>query len=495
METNYKDYMTADLMERLNSLYKKLNRESYDSLFFEVTHKTFLNIVYDIKRFLFEALLYGEIQDKYSSRRIEANGINSFMLRSFLSSIKSALSADNFTDIFHSLDELIEGLDSLESSRKYVPYYQTFRSATISAYFSMIAKNLPQEDVVDMITSKKTNERFRFLDNAVMPGAMHISGELCPIKDSIASKNWQPLFDFYGAHKTVSFEGGEHYKKIIQGDLETCNISAKSFDVIRSVLPLTADIDYDKSVLVGANKCFSCFSEIIHLRRLYSLLKENGIVILHLPFYVLSNDFCKEFAKRFKDISVLKNSREESFLSLITLVARKRSNNETDGEDYDICYNQLRNIIFELDYSQNQNYFSIKEERKEYVLTASVSPIKKFIFRGNSLSDSQLRAITLNNSLRDKIYYKKNELFDKFADKKPLLPFTNGQLGLVLVSGFCDGVIEEEDGSCHIVKGRSCKYVTQDATLSEDTVTLRKNYSNKVEINIFESDGTYRNLV
>ena len=50
-----------------------------------------------------------------------------------------------------------------------------------------------------------------------------------------------------------------------------------------------------------------------------------------------------------------------------------------------------------------------------------------------------------------------NTLIPKNDDtaRRPLLPFSSGQLGLILISGEINGAIREANGCCHVVKGSS----------------------------------------
>lgn len=81
--------------------------------------------------------------------------------------------------------------------------------------------------------------------------------------------------------------------------------------------------------------------------------------------------------------------------------------------------------------------------------------------------------------------------------QRPLLPFTIGQIGLILTSGFLDGIIDEENGFKHVVKGQVKKYVENDAQVEsqKNKLNISETIGNRVEINIFLPDGTYKELV
>jgi hypothetical protein len=86
-----------------------------------------------------------------------------------------------------------------------------------------------------------------------------------------------------------------------------------------------------------------------------------------------------------------------------------------------------------------------------------------------------------------------NQKHDSLSnDKQPLLPFTSGQLGLVLVSGQLNGVITEENGCGHLLKGisiKSSRVLPNTETNSSATIT-----SNAVSIKIIRPDGRFIEL-
>ena len=97
-----------------------------------------------------------------------------------------------------------------------------------------------------------------------------------------------------------------------------------------------------------------------------------------------------------------------------------------------------------------------------------------------------------------KDFWKKQQI-DRISDRtaRPLLPFSIGQLGLVLTSGCLDGVIEEPDNCSHVVKGRVIKVVDTEREINDtrDQVEISSTTSNRVEISMFLPDGTYRCLI
>ena len=79
-------------------------------------------------------------------------------------------------------------------------------------------------------------------------------------------------------------------------------------------------------------------------------------------------------------------------------------------------------------------------------------------FRSYSMTEDEYLAAM--NTIRESEKHMTDFLFPSQQEetRRPLLPFTSGQLGLVLISGDIDGVIEEKDSHCrHAVKGYSSR--------------------------------------
>lgn len=117
-------------------------------------------------------------------------------------------------------------------------------------------------------------------------------------------------------------------------------------------------------------------------------------------------------------------------------------------------------------------------------------------FQGSTIDPNEL--INLYNS--SNLTHEVNNLKYKNRNAKlasPPLPFNTGQIGIVLTSGCLDGVVEEDDTSCHIVKGQVIKYVDEitDFDSAENTTTITKITSNRSEINAFLPDGTYKRFM
>ena len=73
-------------------------------------------------------------------------------------------------------------------------------------------------------------------------------------------------------------------------------------------------------------------------------------------------------------------------------------------------------------------------------------------------------------------------------EKRPLLPFNNGQIGLIGGSGYINGYVDCE--SPHIIKGRVVKEIKKRE--NADAGTLTETRVNKMLFNILTPDGVKR---
>lgn len=499
MSVTYLEFIETDLKKRLESLKEKLTRNNYDTLVFDVTKNTFQNIVYDFKRYFYEKLFIYEYSPiRYNSEDKVNISYDSFISNLVSDYIDKARKVSDFKEVLSSVEQMLGIMSSIFNDRKYVYYGDSLRynigcetSSTSLINWEGWMNTIKLDEVASCISANNSKNKYRLFDASVphKKYCLEVNDNI-----AIASKDWQLPLDFYGVSKAEGLKSNE-YKRIIIGNVQEIKVAAKSFDIVHSFLPITNEIESSCFVNVLGHDNFANVKEILRLRFLSTILRPDGILIVHLPLYALSSDLCHELSKRFTNFSVFHKENYLRSKTIITLVAKRRSNNETDGESVKNDYDTLRNILFETTYDSEKQELLIPIFKQDYVLSPNTNTSKNFVFRGHHLSQDELVSFTTKSNLYNQFYNSKETYFDRYEGKHPLLPFTNGQLGLVLVSGFLDGIVQEDDEHCHVVKGRSSKHIASDIDFGEKTVVLHNNYSNKIEINMFEPDGTYKTLI
>ena len=113
------------------------------------------------------------------------------------------------------------------------------------------------------------------------------------------------------------------------------------------------------------------------------------------------------------------------------------------------------------------------------------------LFKGAVFDVSEL-AEQLKVSNSHDILFKKSELDS--IEKRPLLPFTVGQIGLIGGSGLLNGLIECD--TPHVLKGRIVKEVRESVKESENksgrkgkTCEVTETVVNRMEFNVLTTEG------
>jgi hypothetical protein len=94
------------------------------------------------------------------------------------------------------------------------------------------------------------------------------------------------------------------------------------------------------------------------------------------------------------------------------------------------------------------------------------------------------------NANTKKLFYFKEEDI-----RHPLLPPSPGQLGLTLVSGFIDGIIEEENGYCHVIKGSTTRRRTVRTVEEGNQRHTHITSSHGTMVRVITPDGIFKNLL
>lgn len=262
--------------------------------------------------------------------------------------------------------------------------------------------------------------------------------------------------------------------KIVKGTLAGSRISNGSFD-IDIIIP---DFYFDLS----SN---SKLTSIVKRERTYiqdnlRYVRNGGVVILTLPYFRLHSDMCLMLSKQLDNVDYY--VYKEKDIHLVNIIGQKNPNKEGRQEVYD----KLRGLynISEI----NKNTFSDEK------LKIPNSFIVIDLFKGSQIDEDEIFNISNTSGVYNEFI--NSQEVEKLSEtqKRPLLPFNIGQIGLVLTSGSLDGIIDEGDGNYHLVKGRVSKKVDRDSTVSDNKIEETEIISNRVEINIMLPDGEFKTL-
>ena len=287
--------------------------------------------------------------------------------------------------------------------------------------------------------------------------------------------------EFYGldTRKVVSREDKDKYRRMIYGNLKGSLITNDCFDIVYCFPYLTKDKSMKNGVYVKYERDF--------LTKAADYLKIGGVLFFALPYYRFYREICEHLVKNYEDIQIFSTSGDMEYeCKYVYVVGRRRS---ALKDTFDTAtYNKLRNLPLHYNDMIEMNPDSLKKIQLPNVHTE----VKRF--RGSELNETEIEELFASSKCTSMFW--KDQAVEKLGENKsrPLLPFNVGQLGLVLTSGCLDGIIDEGNGYCHAVKGRVIKREDQVESIDQDShqIQVVSTTSNRVEINAFLPDGTYK---
>ena len=453
----YSLFMVRDGVVRINTLSEqiKLTTKEEDLSVFK---NKFNPLAYDISLALGEA-------------RISLNDdIFEIQYTNLMKYIISAQSASNLKDFKSSLFDIISNFDEIEYSefsigemnRDFRDYFYDNRSNT-----QYVTKH---SNVLRALSEKIKANTERNI-SLFYPD--------CYDGEVLRSINMMNKYKMYGSERSDKGLGDAKTTmfKVVKGILRGSRIQNNAFDVLYCKPYVKFTIDEED---IFATKR----PEKQYIADSFKYIRDDGVIVITMPYYRLYRDVCLAISKNFKDVRVVKAS-ESDFEStgLVHIIGVKSSLKESRDE----VYAELRKLF---DYNGVQS-FDDKEEY-EYILPNSTIDIE--LFRGSSIDLEEVKNILVESNLLNKSIGK--QVIGKLSDtvKNPLLPFSIGQLGLVLTSGCLDGIVDEGDGNKHLIKGRVSKKILVVETESEKGVEITETSVNKVEINVLLPNGEYKTL-
>ena len=280
-------------------------------------------------------------------------------------------------------------------------------------------------------------------------------------------------------YKEVERDQRGYYKRCIYGSLKGALISRDSFDIVFCLPKITIRQELQDNAYVK-NEREVLFRSLEHLR-------PEGTLIYAIPYFRFYREICDHLAKYYTNFQIF--TTEEDIRNSLVIVACKKLKEPLAVPNRDI-YNKLRR----LPRHHDKEDILYSPTLSQIILPDTAIEIKRF--RGSELNEEEL-ADLYKTSHSTRTFWK-DQAVEKLGETKarPLLPFNVGQLGLILTSGCLDGVIDEQNGFYHAVKGRVVKHtdITENSERDSRQVQLISTTGNRVEINVFLPDGTYKCL-
>lgn len=191
-----------------------------------------------------------------------------------------------------------------------------------------------------------------------------------------------------------------------------------------------------------------------------SHVKKFAPIIIGISEYCLSYEAISFISKYLTDVSVYRKENSE-YILIMGLASKNRSDN------LDVIHEIISQLLGIK--APNLIYDIFGEDRDD------------IIFRSAYIEPDYIQSNLLKNKEQiNKLVAEQNKLLDGQIIKdarRPLIPFSPGQLGLVLVSGDIDGIIDEGNGYYHVIKGSTYRAPVT-TTEENDGVRIRTTTNN-----------------
>ena len=275
----------------------------------------------------------------------------------------------------------------------------------------------------------------------------------------------------------------DRFDRVALGAMRGGSITNAVFDfLVCSPIP-KLNFDIDKAV---AEKT----AVLDDVRDSFKYLRLGGFLIMGLPYFRFSREVCAYLARTFEDIQVLRPSMLDKETGYVYFIGRKRDRTKDTAASNDVSGNESFYLMRKL--SHDADAATLLDDMRPFALPVNEVPIPNFT--GSILDTREQLQIIERSSASQSFWNDMKEQPHNDEDKHPPLPLGFGQIGLVTCSGCMNGVINEGNGCCHLVKGRVVKYTEINSTEDKDVTKISKIESNRVEINILTPDGEHKKL-
>ena len=271
----------------------------------------------------------------------------------------------------------------------------------------------------------------------------------------------------------ISPEDKSRFERLVVGELKGSMVTNDVFDVLLLVPPVSLE-KKGKNVIEKIERDY--------LHKTINYLRPDGLMIYSIPLTHMYKEVCQYLAKNLKDIQIRLDG-------IHVYICGYRNTDKNREADKDVLI-----ALRTLQLNRSNDCYSLDNPLNSFTLPLPATQV--LTFRGSRLDETEFAAMYEKSNATET--FLKEQRVDKLSDnaKSPLLPFNVGQLGLILTSGCLDGVIDEGNGICHAVKGRVIKKrdVQKEVDNQKDKIDVTEIVANRVEINAFLADGTYKCL-
>lgn len=379
--------------------------------------------------------------------------------------------------LINNVESNVNVVDSVYNSRSYFLYDLNY--ANDNPYTSK------KIDIISYLAERHKNTKVLFMP---LDRSDNLSEDYCNVETE------KKKIEKFAIYNDIDYEiKRDIYEKVAIGNINNIICTNSAFDITDARLCCTAtdgEIPLEKT-----------FSEKI-LDRAILYTKDDGYILINVNKISIDKKLLSTLAANGEVITIFYDSRNKFFIDhdeYLILYKRKRFIIDSNGNKF----RQLREQYHDRTCFTDINSFDVNSLFSENDIdNFNASPVNTIrIFKGNLPDIHRLENI-INNSTA--FSADENILV---VEPKPLLPFTKGQVGQVLVSGNLNGIIEEGNGVKHVIKGSVKKdeiVISEEYQSVEDVPELtgqglllrksKKYMSNSVHLATMTANGEYKLL-
>ena len=444
-----------DSLVRMRSLTatieKNLEKEEH-KMVFEVVKGNAVQAFMDYKSAV-EELMYLLEEPDMTLRT--ANNIATMLERMFSSAAEFEEVKDAMVTALAPFDNY-DGFDSYDYFATKSEQRRSFRNGHISSiYMDLLANAMP----------KNVTRPLKVVDPYTYDGSRAFM---------LMDRYDKPL-QVYGIDTNMDILLGDksRFERLVVGELKGSMVTNDVFDVLLLAPPVSLE-KKGKNVIEKIERDY--------LHKTINYLRPDGLMIYSIPLTHMYKEVCQYLAKNLKDIQIRLDG-------IHVYICGYRNTDKNREADKDVLI-----ALRTLQLNRSNDCYSLENPLNSFTLPLPATQV--LTFRGSKLDETEFATMYEKSNATET--FLKEQRVDKLSDnaKSPLLPFNVGQLGLILTSGCLDGVIDEGNGICHAVKGRVIKKrdVQKEVDNEKDKIDVTEIVANRVEINAFLADGTYKCL-
>lgn len=261
------------------------------------------------------------------------------------------------------------------------------------------------------------------------------------------------------------------YKKIVTGDSAEATISTR-FDMNVFATSFMYNYYYDHIEDVEEN-----------FRKFFAFMNAHtcagGVEAIGMPRIFLNNYILEYLSGYLDNMHVVSLNSDARF---IVVIGNRKSKNSRD-------IGVVMDIMIEALTTCGEFSVGLTNQQAEKISFRSAYPTAEEIF--SSFNSARAFIERMNNGIAKNLALKTEE-----ESRHPLLPFSPGQLGLVLVSGDVDGVIVENEEFAHAIKGSTIR--TPETSTEYDPHSNRVTkitHSTTTSVVMLTGDGEFKSLM